>query len=259
MACIFCGPAGTKFSSVEHIVPESLGNKSYILPKGVVCDECNNKFSYFEGVAQMQTILGYERARLAVKTKKKQPSKGQTGKIGFTGSSSFTKQIVQPNGFERKDLIDYDLSTGIGKIRVDTFTETSAVDTSKFLLKIGFESLYKSKPEIFNKYDFTDLKAYVSNETKDDWPFIMPNKSLQTFQNIPARFHKYSLKKIPCELSIKEIDEKNLIFKFQYGGITMKINLLNRTADWIKPYADAKIIFGVYPNTFSEQFGLADN
>lgn len=31
--------------SVEHIIPESLWNKQHILPKGVVCDACNNYFS----------------------------------------------------------------------------------------------------------------------------------------------------------------------------------------------------------------------
>jgi hypothetical protein len=43
--CIFCkeGPAHSK--SVEHIIPEALGNKEHLLPKGVVCDGCNNYFA----------------------------------------------------------------------------------------------------------------------------------------------------------------------------------------------------------------------
>lgn len=43
--CLFCKKESTNSKSVEHIVPESLGNKSDILPKGVVCDKCNNYFS----------------------------------------------------------------------------------------------------------------------------------------------------------------------------------------------------------------------
>lgn len=43
--CIFCKCTSTFFSSVEHIVPESLGNTEHFLPKGVVCDACNNYFS----------------------------------------------------------------------------------------------------------------------------------------------------------------------------------------------------------------------
>ncbi|MFC3676635.1 HNH endonuclease [Ferrovibrio xuzhouensis] len=45
MRCIFCKQTAKKFSSVEHIIPESLGNKNFVLPKGFVCDSCNNYFS----------------------------------------------------------------------------------------------------------------------------------------------------------------------------------------------------------------------
>ena len=45
MQCIFCHKDSTASNSVEHIIPESLGNKQHILPKGYVCDECNNYFA----------------------------------------------------------------------------------------------------------------------------------------------------------------------------------------------------------------------
>jgi hypothetical protein len=41
--CIYClSDAGT-FTSEEHTVPESLGNYDTVLPKGFVCDTCNNE------------------------------------------------------------------------------------------------------------------------------------------------------------------------------------------------------------------------
>ncbi len=45
--CIFCGCDSSQCRSVEHIIPESLGNdsKELILDKGCVCDKCNNYFS----------------------------------------------------------------------------------------------------------------------------------------------------------------------------------------------------------------------
>ena len=43
--CIFCGNDSSCSKSVEHIVPESFGNKSAILRKGIVCDKCNNYFA----------------------------------------------------------------------------------------------------------------------------------------------------------------------------------------------------------------------
>ena len=43
--CIFCGNDSTCSKSIEHIVPESFGNKSTFLQKGIVCDKCNNYFA----------------------------------------------------------------------------------------------------------------------------------------------------------------------------------------------------------------------
>ena len=44
MKCIFCGLDSSGSKSVEHIIPESFGNSTAVLPKGVVCDKCNNYF-----------------------------------------------------------------------------------------------------------------------------------------------------------------------------------------------------------------------
>lgn len=45
MRCIFCKQDSATSKSVEHIVPESLGNKEHVLPIGAVCDDCNQYFA----------------------------------------------------------------------------------------------------------------------------------------------------------------------------------------------------------------------
>jgi len=45
MRCLFCKCDSSSSRSVEHVIPESLGNHSLTLPPGVVCDNCNNYFS----------------------------------------------------------------------------------------------------------------------------------------------------------------------------------------------------------------------
>lgn len=40
--CLICRCVDGGFTSVEHILPESIGNKTEVLPVGVVCDRCNN-------------------------------------------------------------------------------------------------------------------------------------------------------------------------------------------------------------------------
>lgn len=41
--CIYCLSETGKFTSEDHIFPESLGNYDTVLPKGFVCDKCNNE------------------------------------------------------------------------------------------------------------------------------------------------------------------------------------------------------------------------
>jgi hypothetical protein len=41
--CIYCLTTEASFKSEEHIFPESLGNDELVLPKGYVCDKCNNE------------------------------------------------------------------------------------------------------------------------------------------------------------------------------------------------------------------------
>jgi hypothetical protein len=40
--CLYCKKKEGTFSCPEHVYPESLGNTEIILPKGIVCDSCNN-------------------------------------------------------------------------------------------------------------------------------------------------------------------------------------------------------------------------
>ena len=62
MPCIICGSESNQ-SSIEHIVPRTLGNIHYILPKGIVCQKCNNKFSRFESKVLSSTIFVQERKK----------------------------------------------------------------------------------------------------------------------------------------------------------------------------------------------------
>src|SRR5207249_1700021 len=40
--CLVCRRSDGGFTTVEHSLPESLGNRDVTLPNGVVCDRCNN-------------------------------------------------------------------------------------------------------------------------------------------------------------------------------------------------------------------------
>jgi hypothetical protein len=242
MICIFCDTENSA-TSIEHIVSESLGNKDYIIEKGKVCDECNGKFSKFENTALSNSIFVMERARFAIETKKGKSAKGKIGELEILGNENFKKGLVTFKG-EKIIFNNFNPETNIGSLTVATF-DKSEVSVSKLLLKIGLESMYSSRRDVFKKYDFKDLKCFLTSKTNIDWPFVNTNYEFKKFQSVPRYTDKYKLKKRRCELKYLEFDDNILLFKFKYGGVYMTINLLNRNLDWIEllPNEEKKYAF----------------
>lgn len=67
MLCLFCQSEGP--FTVEHVIPESLGNDDLILVDQV-CMGCNSHFSKIEEFVLQKTPLAFWRAYLGIKTKK---------------------------------------------------------------------------------------------------------------------------------------------------------------------------------------------
>jgi hypothetical protein len=245
MPCIICG-VDEPDAPLEHIVPESMGNQFYTLTKGNLCKAHNNIFSEFEGKALTKTILGMERARIGVKTKKGRPAISKTGEIQFTGDDSFRKNVIRVTGLTPHDIKDFDPLTGTFKITVQGFDKTE-VATAKLMLKIGLEAMSESRKEVFNKYDLKEAKQYLDKKSNTDWPFLITKTRLTKFVSIPRFNTKYRLKQIRCELLISEIDSKTLLFNFVYQGVSIVTNLAGRGIDWVKPYIDSGGNTELYP------------
>ena len=230
MTCIFCDNENLA-KSVEHIISESFGNKDYIIEKGKVCDNCNGRFSKFESIALTNSVFIMERARFGIETKKGKNAKGQLGGLRIEGDDEFRQNYLTIIG--NLKLHEFDPRNKTGKVYIPSF-DKSEVATSKLLLKTGLESIYKSRKNVFNSYDFKDLKAYLTLKTNTDWPFLTTEFELAKFENIPQNEDKLKLDNIRCVLTYLEMDSRTLLFKFKYGAISMTINLLNRDLEWIK-------------------------
>lgn len=71
MRCIFCKQQSSTNRSVEHIIPESLGNAEHTLPAGAVCDRCNQYFARkVERQLLESPIFRHLRANMEIPSKK---------------------------------------------------------------------------------------------------------------------------------------------------------------------------------------------
>jgi len=70
--CIFCKSTSIPFTTREHVLSESLGGGDWaILPEGLFCDSCQNKFdSEIEQQALSDYSFSFLRAFLSIPTKK---------------------------------------------------------------------------------------------------------------------------------------------------------------------------------------------
>ena len=249
--CIFCDELN-EAKSIEHIVPESFGNKRYVVEKGKVCDDCNSRFSKFEGIALTNSVFVMERARFGIETKKRRNVKGKVNELEIEGDKSFRENFLTIKGLNNDNLKDFDPSTGIGHLYIESF-DKSEVATSKLILKIGLESIYASRRALFDKYDFKELKDFLTSKNNNDWPFLTTDFEINKFESVPKYFDKYLLKKNHCELRFLEIDEETLLFKFKYGAISMTINLLNRNLKLAREMMNQDSKAMLYPEHFRKK------
>ena len=185
MRCLFCKQSSIGAKSVEHIVPESLGNTTFILPLGYVCDKCNNYFArevekpflelpelkllrFQEGIPnkknKMPSVDGLLNGNYPIKLKRK------------LSHNEVVNEAEVPIG-----IIDKILNASKSTIIVPAFTNEmlppNNTITSRFLAKMALEALaYKLKDVKHSLEDLTDdaqfdmLRNHARLGTIKYWP-----------------------------------------------------------------------------------------
>ena len=144
MRCIFCKKDSSDSVSIEHIIPESLGNKKSTLPKGAVCDSCNN---YFASKIEKHVLESGEfkhlRSNQVIKNKKGKFQEvtmlfeGQPVRVRRTDTLNFS---IHPNDFDK--LESHIQSKNGGTLMLPVSGDTpSKHHMSRFLAKMGLEAL----------------------------------------------------------------------------------------------------------------------
>lgn len=167
MNCIFCKKSSESSKSVEHIIPESLGNKEHYLKKGIVCDQCNSYFATkIEKIVLEKPYFKNVRHRNFIKTKK---NRLVADKVLFPSrTAGWTDLWIDEQGI----IFDQNASHIINQIKDGTINKMIMPITgdpkkddpeiSRFLAKVALE---------FLSYRISDdeelLKEIIQDENLD--------------------------------------------------------------------------------------------
>ena len=192
---MFCKYKNNTFLTIEHIIPESLGNKAYVLPRGIVCDKCNQYFSKLENYFCHHHISAATKLLYLDKTKKGKPPslplqkgearKNKTGRIKF-------KQSVLP-GKEAEQLSIIFLANDVIIQGSWPLPETDSEKISRFLAKCGIETLYFKEGKLAYEKEFDLVRQYARYGGRNVFiPFLWGK---QTQRNIELYICKTDSKK----------------------------------------------------------------
>lgn len=186
--CIFCKRDSTASRSIEHILPESLGNEDHILPPGFVCDGCNN---YFASSVE-QPVLESERFRIgrlsALIPNKRKRLPTITGLLlpGQAGDFSTVEVSRELDGsmaiYATTDKAASAIASGTAtRMLVPTVGESpAALLFSRFVGKVAVEAmaakLIENGPEMMDEFIDDDQVDQLRNYTRYGtmgraWPF----------------------------------------------------------------------------------------
>jgi len=170
--------------SVEHIIPESLGNKEHILPVGYVCDKCNNYFSRkVEKKVLDSDFFKNLRFRNSIISKKgRYPSeKGIIlNPLAPVNIKRENREILSIGIDQPFEWAKNNLSRGKLILPIVSLPKKLDLFTSRFLAKIGLEYLvhnlinssYPLDDEFYNNKQINDIRTYARYGKRNFiWPY----------------------------------------------------------------------------------------
>lgn len=196
MRCIFCKQDSSGSRSVEHVMPESIGNKRRILPPGVVCDKCNNYFARkVEEPILAHPSMRNLRAWYRVPNKRGKPP----SLLGYIAGTDVAVNLrVDDNGIQMKTEKAHDsgrlrtaLEGGLSSpLLFNMEMDPPKREMSRFLCKIALEVIaefFSSEPSdtehMVDEKFYDNIRTYARYGTNyPEWPYsqrrIFPEDTL---------------------------------------------------------------------------------
>lgn len=228
--CLFCNSNGP-FSTVEHVIPESLGNDDLLL-RDEVCDVCQRYFgTQIEQFVLDKTPIAFWRTFFRIKNKKRRyPSvdisqpKRQKGlypavheshdNIGFSAheDGSISVEINDP------DLIKELLDGKRTNFRL-VFTPKVLHMLGRFFCKVGIEILCLNDNQQARSHPLAAAAKYARFGDSDElWPvFHFSNGSLQDVKRFTADGSELIEEVVCYSYSVLEVGQQYLLFHFCMG------------------------------------------
>ncbi len=233
-ACIMCG-MGSLFTGREHIVPESLGNDILVLGRGWVCDKCNNVMSGFENRVLEKSILGVERCRLGVTTKRNKPARSETAGIAWFAEPECPENVVSAEANWSEVPVVWN-GNGGGKALLLLHDDT-CFDIARLLLKIGVEIIVSAGRvrSLGIKCELEMAKRHILGADMEAWPYFVllsggtRDRLVSVFHELPG-VHSY-VRSCGFDMFLHLIDEEVVLF-FEYGQFRAGIALTSRSVKW---------------------------
>jgi hypothetical protein len=179
--CLYCKQADRPFTSVEHVIPESLGNQGLggkppmVLPKGVVCDKCNhgklsnldNALIDFSPISLMRTYHG-----VVSKTGKLPSTKLGNARLWMfaPGNIAFDSNSKKAFRYDGKGRIDMQLLSN------RRMTPTYCRTITKALFKMTLGCMYIDMPEVALSERFDPVRRMILGLDRFHGYLVVANK-----------------------------------------------------------------------------------
>lgn len=232
--CIFCLEENENFNTVEHIVPESLGNTDDIL-RNAVCDKCQSYLGKeVENFILSKNPFVFWRTIYGTKSKKgKEPfwdmtlDKKDKGILSNYHPFSDSNIVIRPAHFNNEFVIAADISNMVLMEKIQSgeksrfnlvLTPKMLVYMGRFLGKIALEYWCKYYGEKIFEKRFDELRQYVRYGTNNAmWPIFHWNlaDNLLKYEDISDDLEEHTLYRYGYG-EIKAINK--LLFVFDIGS-----------------------------------------
>ena len=236
--CIFCRCDTAQSVSVEHVIPESLGNSTLILPKGIVCDKCNNYFSRkvekpFMELIEIKALRFHETLpskRRRVPSLMGMMAPNIPAKFTYDNKTKITHVDIPAHALNELQ----DMKEGEFLLPVPALPQSN-ITVSRFLAKVAVECMAlrlmhndEMHKSFIDDLQLNDIRDHARRGTTCEWPlsirqiYATDSKWTDASGNMVQRVHESDFVHTP---------ESEFYFVLGLFGMEMAINIAGPQID----------------------------